>query len=105
MFPEVISFTLFSMSSDVYFLPVQDEMELNLRAEAILSRVLKENLCSRELEYEQLQADFATSVRARGILQTANQRLQDELSCLNHKMKDLELQVNVYMKDLLTFVF
>ncbi|CAL9769148.1 unnamed protein product, partial [Musa acuminata subsp. burmannicoides] len=70
----------------------EDEMLLNLRAEAILSRVLKENLCSRELEYEQLQADFATSVRARGILQTANQRLQDELSCLSHKMKDLELQ-------------
>ncbi|CAD5184016.1 unnamed protein product [Musa acuminata subsp. malaccensis] len=70
----------------------EDEMLLNLRAEAILSRVLKENLCSRELEYEQLQADFATSVRARGILQTANQRLQDELSCLTHKMKDLELQ-------------
>ncbi|RWW64354.1 hypothetical protein BHE74_00028413 [Ensete ventricosum] len=67
-------------------------MELNLRAEAILSRVLKENLCSRELEYEQLQADFATSVRARDILQTANQRLQDELSCLTHKMKDRELQ-------------
>ncbi|XP_042399034.1 myosin-11-like isoform X2 [Zingiber officinale] len=71
----------------------EDEMLLNIRAEAILSRLLKENLFSRELEYEQLQADFARSIRARDVLQNANQRLQDEVSCLSHKMKDLELQI------------
>ncbi|WOL06803.1 hypothetical protein Cni_G15537 [Canna indica] len=71
----------------------EDEMEFNMRAEALLSRVLKENLCSRELQYEQLQADFATSIRARDVLQNANQRLQDELSRLTHKMKDLEHQI------------
>ncbi|KAG6518532.1 golgin subfamily B member 1-like isoform X1 [Zingiber officinale] len=71
----------------------EDEMVLNLRAEAILSRVLKENLLSRELEYEQLQADFASSIRACDVLRNANQRLQDEVACISHKMKDLELQM------------
>lgn len=46
------------------------------------------------MELEQLQAELATSVRGHDILRSENQRLQDALSVLTHKMKDLELQVS-----------
>ncbi|XP_038973361.1 myosin-J heavy chain-like [Phoenix dactylifera] len=71
----------------------EGDMELKLRTEAMLTRVLREKLCSRELEFEQVQADLASSIRARDILQTEIQRQQDELSCLTHKMKNMEHQI------------
>lgn len=70
----------------------EDEVELELKAESLLSRLLREKLCSKELELEQLQSEFASSIRAHDILQTEIQRLQDELSCLTHKVTDMELQ-------------
>lgn len=73
-------------------------MELQLKAENLLTRLLREKLCSKELELEQLQSEFASSVRAHDVLQTEIQRLQDELSCLTHKATDMELQVNIYLK-------
>ncbi|KAJ0975411.1 hypothetical protein J5N97_017376 [Dioscorea zingiberensis] len=71
----------------------QDKWELELKAETKLNRLLRERLFSSELELERLEADFASSVRSRDVLQTEIQRLQDELSCLNHKTKDMELQM------------
>lgn len=72
-------------------------MELELKAENLLTSLLREKLCSKELELEQLRADFASSIQTHDILQTEIQRLQDELSCLTHKAKDMELQVNIYL--------
>lgn len=71
----------------------EDEVELELKAANLLTSLLREKLCSKELELEQLQADFASSIRTHDILQTEIQRLQDELSCLTHKAKDMELQM------------
>ncbi|XP_020253644.1 cingulin-like protein 1 isoform X2 [Asparagus officinalis] len=70
----------------------EDEVELELKAENLLTRLLREKLCSKELELEQLQSEFASSVRTHDVLQAEIQRLQDELSCLTHKAKDMELQ-------------
>ncbi|XP_026661184.2 golgin subfamily B member 1-like isoform X2 [Phoenix dactylifera] len=70
----------------------KDELELELKAETMVTRVLREKLCYKELELDQLQAEMASSIRVHDVLQTEIQRLQDELSCLTHKMKDMELQ-------------
>ncbi|KAJ8635187.1 hypothetical protein MRB53_009454 [Persea americana] len=69
------------------------DAELALKAEILLTRVLREKLCHKELELEQLQAEPATSVRGHDILRCENQRSQDAVSSLTHKMKDLELQI------------
>ncbi|KAH7672310.1 E3 ubiquitin ligase involved in syntaxin degradation protein [Dioscorea alata] len=74
-------------------LNVQDQLELDFKAETTLNRLLREKLLSKELELEQLEAGFASSVRSHDVLQTEIQRLQDELSCLNHKTKDMEIQM------------
>jgi len=59
----------------------------------MLSRVLKEAVLSKELDIERLEADLASSLRIQDILRNEIQRVQDELSCITHKAKQLELQV------------
>ncbi|XXG52527.1 hypothetical protein AAC387_Pa03g0833 [Persea americana] len=71
----------------------EGDAELELKAEILLTRVLREKLCHKELELEQLQAELATSLRGHDILRCENQRSQDAVSSLTHKMKDLELQM------------
>ncbi|CAN6306809.1 unnamed protein product [Urochloa humidicola] len=72
----------------------RDGIEIKLREEAIISRVLKEKLLSKELDIEQLQSDLAASLRIQDVLQNEIQRVQDELRCLTHKSKHLEVQVS-----------
>lgn len=48
---------------------------------------------SKEVEVEQLQADLATAVRGNDTLKCELQKAMDHLSCINHKLKDFELQV------------
>lgn len=71
----------------------EDDMEVELKAEAILTRLLREKIYSRELEIEQLQRELASSIRRCDLLGTDIQRLKDEVSCLNHKKRDLEIQM------------
>nr|AGT16923.1 hypothetical protein SHCRBa_011_I19_F_120 [Saccharum hybrid cultivar R570] len=70
----------------------RDDIEIKLREEAMTSRVLKEKLLSKELDIEHLQSDLAASVRVQEVLQSEIQRVQDELCCLTHKYKHLEVQ-------------
>ncbi|TVU47239.1 hypothetical protein EJB05_06832 [Eragrostis curvula] len=70
-----------------------DEFDMRLREEAMISRVLKERLLSRELDIEQLQSDLAASIRIQDCMQNEIQRVQDELRCITHKSKHLEVQV------------
>lgn len=72
---------------------MQEDIEIKLREEAMISRVLKEKLLSNELDIEQLQSDLAASLRIQDVLQNEIQRVQDELRCLTHKSKHLEVQV------------
>ncbi|URD96392.1 hypothetical protein MUK42_31662 [Musa troglodytarum] len=71
----------------------EDELEAKLKAEIILTRLLREKLHSNELEFEQLEADLASSVRVHDVMQTEIQRMQDEVSCLTHKTMDMELKM------------
>lgn len=72
---------------------MQDDIEFKLKEESMLCRVLKEKLLSRERDIEQLQSDLASSVRIQDVMQNEIQRVQDELCCLTHKSKHLEMQV------------
>ncbi|KAM0909300.1 hypothetical protein ACQ4PT_014914 [Festuca glaucescens] len=68
------------------------DSEFKLKEEALLSRVLKEALLSKELDIEQLQSDVASLLRIQDVMRNEVQRVQDELSCITHKSKHMELQ-------------
>ncbi|KAL5678412.1 hypothetical protein ACJX0J_014543, partial [Zea mays] len=69
-----------------------DDFGLKLKEEAMLNRVLKEAVLSKEVAIEQLQSDLASSLRIQDVMRNEIQRVQDELSCITHKAKQLELQ-------------
>lgn len=70
-------------------------MRYELKAEILLTSLLREKLYSKELEVEQLQAELAAAVRGNDILRCEVQNAMDNLSCVTHKLKDLELQVTL----------
>ncbi|KAK3128089.1 hypothetical protein QOZ80_7AG0582450 [Eleusine coracana subsp. coracana] len=72
----------------------KDNFGLKLKEEALLSRLLKEAVLSKELEIEQLQSDLASSLRIQDVMRNETQRVHDELSFITHKAKQLELQVS-----------
>ncbi|VFQ99370.1 unnamed protein product [Cuscuta campestris] len=67
-------------------------MRSELKAETLLTRLLREKLYTKEVDIEQLQAELAASVRVNDMLKCELQNARDGLSCLTHKMKDLELE-------------
>ncbi|CAA7395467.1 unnamed protein product [Spirodela intermedia] len=71
----------------------EDSMELMLKAETLITALLREKLLHRELELERLQSELGSSVRGKETLQSEIIRLQDHASCLTHEMKDVEHQV------------
>ncbi|CAN6704912.1 unnamed protein product [Malus baccata var. baccata] len=71
----------------------EDDMRYELKAETLLTSLLREKLYSKELEVEQLQAELAAAVRGNDILRCEVQNAMDNLSCLTHKLKDLEMQM------------
>ncbi|XP_042513120.1 myosin-13-like [Macadamia integrifolia] len=71
----------------------EDDIEFKLKAETLLTSVLREKLYSKELEIELLQAEVATVVRGHDILRCEVQSAQDALSCVTHKMNGLDLQM------------
>ncbi|KAK1677807.1 hypothetical protein QYE76_038655 [Lolium multiflorum] len=68
------------------------DSEFKLKEEALLNRVLKEALLTKELDIEQLQSDVASLLRIQDVMRNEVQRVQDELSCITHKAKHMELQ-------------
>ncbi|KAF5467198.1 hypothetical protein F2P56_017050 [Juglans regia] len=71
----------------------EDAIRSELKAEALLTSLLREKLYSKELEVEQLQAELATAVRGNDMLRFEVQNAIDNLSFVTHKLKDLELQM------------
>jgi hypothetical protein len=51
---------------------------------------------TKELDIEQLQSDVASLLRLQDVMRNEVQRVQDELSCITHKAKHMELQVSSY---------
>lgn len=73
----------------------QDNVRSELKTEAMLTSLLREKLYSDELEMEQLNAELAAAVRCNDILKCEVQNAMDNFSCVNHKLKDTELQVSL----------
>ncbi|PWA94977.1 hypothetical protein CTI12_AA054930 [Artemisia annua] len=71
----------------------QDTVTSDLKAEALMTSLLREKLYSKEVDIEQLEAELATAVRGNDILRCEVQNAMDNLSCITHKMKELEMQV------------
>ncbi|CAH9121270.1 unnamed protein product [Cuscuta epithymum] len=71
----------------------EDIMQSELKAETLLTSLLREKLYTKELDIEQLQAELAASVRVNDMLKCELQNTRDGLSCVTHKMKDLELEM------------
>ncbi|KAL4017878.1 hypothetical protein IC575_021454 [Cucumis melo] len=71
----------------------EDVVKSELKAERLLTNLLREKLYSKELEIEQLQAEIATAARANHILKCEVQSAQDNISCITHKLKDQKLQI------------
>nr|XP_043634151.1 myosin heavy chain, non-muscle-like [Erigeron canadensis] len=70
----------------------EDVAKSDLKAEALMTRVLREKLYSKEVDVERLEAEVAAAVRGNDILRCEVQNAMDNLSCITHKMKDLEIQ-------------
>ncbi|RZC68164.1 hypothetical protein C5167_031421 [Papaver somniferum] len=71
----------------------EDDIAFKLKAETLLTTLLRENLLSKQQEVEQLQAEVATAAIGHHILRSEVQGALDSLSRASHKMKDLELKL------------
>ncbi|KAL6526706.1 hypothetical protein OROGR_015796 [Orobanche gracilis] len=69
----------------------EDIMRSALKAETLLTSLLREKLYSKELDLEQLQAELAAAVRGNDVLKCELQSSLDNFTCMNHKMKENEL--------------
>ncbi|KAK9081763.1 hypothetical protein Syun_031209 [Stephania yunnanensis] len=69
------------------------DVDLRLKEEILVTSLLREKQFSKQLEVDQLQAELATTVMGQEILRHEVQGALDALSCVSHKMKDLELQM------------
>ncbi|CAH2058743.1 unnamed protein product [Thlaspi arvense] len=72
---------------------VEKFLRAELRAESLVTSLLREKLYSKEEEIEQLQAEVAAGVRGNEVLQCEIQNVLDNLSVNTHQFKDLKLQM------------
>ena len=68
-------------------------MRFELKAETLLTSLLREKLYFKESEVEQLQAEIAAAVRGNDILRCEVGNTLDNLACVSHQLKNLDLQV------------
>ncbi|KAH1140663.1 hypothetical protein GYH30_029509 [Glycine max] len=71
----------------------EDILRTELKAECLVTSLLREKLYSKELQVEQMEAELATAVRGNDILRSEVQNALDNLSSVTHKLKDHELQM------------
>ncbi|KAJ9539959.1 LOW QUALITY PROTEIN: hypothetical protein OSB04_026465 [Centaurea solstitialis] len=71
----------------------EEVVKSDLKAECLMTSLLREKLYAKEVDVERLEAEVATGVRGNEILRCEVQNAMDNLSCITHKMKDLEIQV------------
>ncbi|KAK9061226.1 hypothetical protein SSX86_018406 [Deinandra increscens subsp. villosa] len=64
----------------------------DLKAETLMTSLLREKLYSKESDVERLEAELATAIRGNDVLKCEVQNAMDNLSCVTHKMKDLEIE-------------
>jgi ABC-type transporter Mla subunit MlaD len=71
----------------------QESLRFELKAETLLTSLLREKLYFKESEVEQLQAEIAAAVRGNDILRCEVGNALDNLACVSHQLKNLDLQV------------
>ncbi|KAJ4869321.1 Uncharacterized protein Rs2_49133 [Raphanus sativus] len=81
------------MSSEQNNQTVEKLLRSELRAETLVTSLLREKLYCKEQEIEQLQAEVAASVRGNEVLQREIQNVLDKLSINTHQLKDLKIQM------------
>uniref|UniRef100_A0A1J3C9C9 DUF7653 domain-containing protein n=1 Tax=Noccaea caerulescens TaxID=107243 RepID=A0A1J3C9C9_NOCCA len=72
---------------------VEETLRAELRAETLITSLLREKLYSKEQEIEQLQAELSAAVRGNEILRCEVQSTLDNLSVKTHELRDLKLQM------------
>ncbi|CAH8386815.1 unnamed protein product [Eruca vesicaria subsp. sativa] len=72
---------------------VEKLLRSELRAETLVTSLLREKLYSKEQEIEQLQAEVAAGVRGNEVLQREIQNVLDNLSMNTHQLKDFKIQM------------
>ncbi|KAJ8760298.1 hypothetical protein K2173_011710 [Erythroxylum novogranatense] len=71
-----------------------DNARIELKAESLLTTLLREKLYSKESEVEQLHAQMAAAARGNDVLRCELQNSLHNLSFVNNKFRDLELQMS-----------
>ncbi|XP_058774659.1 COP1-interactive protein 1-like [Vicia villosa] len=71
----------------------EDILRVELKAERLVTSLLKEKLFSKELQVEQMRAAIATEERGNDMLRSEVQNTYDNLSMVSHELKNLELQM------------
>ncbi|CAI8601554.1 unnamed protein product [Vicia faba] len=71
----------------------EEILRVELKAERLVTSLLKEKLFSKELQVEQMQAALATEERGNDMLRSEVQNTYDNLSMVSHELKNLELQM------------
>uniref|UniRef100_A0A6M2EYX3 DUF7653 domain-containing protein n=1 Tax=Populus davidiana TaxID=266767 RepID=A0A6M2EYX3_9ROSI len=71
----------------------EESLRFELKAETLLTSLLREKLYFKESEVEQLQAEIAAAVRGNDILRCEVGNALDNLACVSHQLKNLDLQM------------
>ncbi|CAN6978314.1 unnamed protein product [Brassica oleracea var. botrytis] len=90
---EIASNSESSMFSEPNNQSVEKLLRAELRAETLVTSLLREKLYSKEQEIEQLQGEVAAGVRGNEVLQREIQNVLDSLSINTHQLKDLKIQM------------
>ncbi|KAK9699497.1 hypothetical protein RND81_08G177300 [Saponaria officinalis] len=72
---------------------LQDLLRSELKAEMLLTSLLREKLYATSQEVEQLQAEVAAAARGKDVLKCEVDNALDSLSAVTHRMKEVELQM------------
>ncbi|RID69948.1 hypothetical protein BRARA_C02010 [Brassica rapa] len=90
---EIASNSESSRSTEPNNQSVEKLLRAELKAETLVTSLLREKLYSKEQEIEQLQAEVAAGVRGNEVLQREIQNVLDNLSINTHQLKDLKIQM------------
>ncbi|XP_018513479.1 MAR-binding filament-like protein 1 isoform X1 [Brassica rapa] len=90
---EIASNSESSRSTEPNNQSVEKLLRAELKAETLVTSLLREKLYSKEQEIEQLQAEVAAGVRGNEVLQREIQNVLDSLSINTHQLKDLKIQM------------
>ncbi|CAN8254535.1 unnamed protein product [Cochlearia groenlandica] len=87
------SFSSISKPKEQRNMSLEDTLRAELKAETLMTRLLRDKLYSKDQETELLQAEVSAAVRSNELLRGEIQNSKDSLSVKTHEVKDLKLQM------------